>query len=134
VTRHKYEAITRSVRVSVTPNFLEEQSEPSESRYLWSYHITIENKGGETVQLLSRHWRITDARGQVREVRGAGVVGEQPVLQPGAAFEYTSGAPLETPSGFMTGTYQMRASSGETFEIKIPLFALESPYETRRMH
>jgi len=86
------------------------------------------------VQLLSRHWRITDSRGRVREVRGAGVVGEQPVLKPGGAFEYTSGAPLETPSGFMTGTYQMRANSGENFEIDIPLFALESPYEQRRMH
>jgi ApaG protein len=134
VTKHKYETVTRNIRVAVTPSFLEDQSEPSEGRYLWSYHITIENKGGETVQLLSRYWRITDARGRVREVRGAGVVGEQPVIQPGRAFEYTSGAPLETPSGFMTGTYQMRASSGESFEINIPLFALESPYEARRMH
>jgi ApaG protein len=86
------------------------------------------------VQLLSRHWRITDSNGKVREVRGPGVVVEQPVLQPGTAFEYTSGAPLETPSGFMTGTYQMRAISGESFEIDIPLFALESPYEERRIH
>lgn len=134
MTKHKYEAVTREIRVSVVPNYLEDQSEPSEGRYLWSYHITIENKGSDTVQLLSRHWRITDSRGKVREVRGAGVVGEQPVIKPGAAFEYMSGAPLETPSGFMTGTYQMRASTGESFEINIPLFALESPYETRRMH
>ena len=134
MTKHKYEAVTRNIRVAVVPDFLDDQSEPSEGRYLWSYHITIENTGGESVQLLSRHWRITDAFGRVREVRGAGVVGEQPVIPPGSAFEYTSGAPLETPSGFMTGTYQMRAVSGENFEIGIPMFALESPYESRRMH
>jgi len=132
--KHKYEAVTRNIRVAVEPDFLDDQSEPSDNRYLWSYHITIENTGGEAVQLLSRHWHITDSRGRVREVRGAGVVGEQPVIQPGGAFEYTSGAPLETPSGFMTGTYQMRAVSGENFEIGIPMFALESPYESRRMH
>ena len=134
MTKHKYEAVTRNIRVAVVPDFLDDQSEPSEGRYLWSYHITIENTGGEAVQLLSRHWRITDAFGRVREVRGAGVVGEQPVIHPGSAFEYTSGAPLETPSGFMTGTYQMRAVSGENFEIGIPMFALESPYESRRVH
>lgn len=134
MTKHKYETVTRNIRVVVVPNFLDDESEPSESRYLWAYHITIENKGSEAVQLLSRHWRITDSRGRVREVRGAGVVGEQPVIQPGSTFEYTSGAPLETPSGFMTGTYQVRAVSGENFEIEIPLFALESPYEARRVH
>ena len=134
MTKHKYQAVTRNIRVAVVPAFLEDQSEPSEGRYVWAYHVTIENRGGEPVQLLSRYWRITDSRGRVREVRGAGVVGEQPVIQPGGAFEYTSGAPLETASGFMTGTYQMRASSGESFEIDIPLFALESPYESRRMH
>jgi len=134
LTKHKYEAMTRNIRVAVVPDFLDDQSEPSEDRYLWSYHITIENTGGEAVQLLSRHWRIIDSHGRTREVRGAGVVGEQPVIQPGSAFEYTSGAPLETPSGFMTGTYQMRAVSGENFEIGIPMFALESPYESRRVH
>ena len=134
MTKHKYEAVTRDIRVAVVPDFLDDQSEPSEGRFLWSYHITIENTGGVAVQLLSRHWRITDSRGRVREVRGAGVVGEQPVIQPGSAFEYTSGAPLETPSGFMTGTYHVRAVSGENFEIDIPLFALESPYESRRVH
>jgi ApaG protein len=134
VAKHKYESVTRDIRVAVVPDFLEDQSEPNEGRYLWSYHITIENRGGEPVQLVSRHWKITDSRGRVREVRGSGVIGEQPVIQPGGAFEYTSGAPLETPSGFMTGRYQMRAASGENFEIDIPLFALESPYESRRMH
>jgi ApaG protein len=134
VSKHKFEKVTRDIKVAVVPDFLEEQSEPSESRYLWSYHIRIENTGGEAVQLLSRHWLITDSRGRVREVRGTGVVGEQQVIPPGGAFEYMSGAPLETPSGFMTGTYQMRATSGESFEIAIPLFALESPYESRRMN
>ena len=134
MAKHKYESVTRNIRVAVVPDFLDDQSEPSEGRYLWSYHITIENRGGEPVQLMSRHWKITDSRGRVREVRGAGVVGEQPMIHPGGAFEYTSGAPLETPSGFMTGTYQIRAVSGESFEIEIPLFALESPYEARRVH
>lgn len=134
MTKHRYEETTRDIRIAVEPNFLEEQSEPEESRYLWSYRVTIENQSQLSVQLLSRYWRITDARGRVREVRGEGVIGEQPVIPPGRAYEYTSGAPLETASGFMTGTYRMRASTGESFEVGIPMFALESPYEVRRMH
>ena len=134
MTRHRYEEITRDIKIAVEPDYLEDQSDPEENRYLWSYRVTIENKSELTVQLLSRYWRITDARGRVREVRGDGVIGEQPVIAPGRAFEYTSGAPLETPSGFMTGTYHMRASSGESFEVGIPMFALESPYAARRMH
>ena len=134
MSKHRYEEITRDIKIAVEPNFLDDQSEPEESRYLWSYRVTIENKSALTVQLLSRYWRITDARGRTREVRGEGVIGEQPVIAPGRAYEYTSGAPLETASGFMTGTYHMRASSGESFEVGIPMFALESPYEARRMH
>ncbi len=134
MNKHRYEEITRDIRVAVEPNFLEDQSEPDENKFFWSYRVTIENKGAESMQLLSRYWRITDARGRVREVRGSGVVGEQPVIAPGKSFEYTSGAPLETPSGFMTGTYKMRTTSGESYEIGIPMFALESPYENRRMH
>ena len=134
MSKHRYEEITRDIRIAVEPNFLDDQSEPEESRYLWSYRVTIENKSALTVQLLSRYWRITDARGRIREVRGEGVIGEQPVIAPGRAYEYTSGAPLETASGFMTGTYHMRASTGENFEVGIPMFALESPYEARRMH
>jgi ApaG protein len=134
MSRHRYEEITRDIRIAVEPDFLEDQSDPEENRYLWAYRVTIENKSELSVQLLSRYWRITDARGRVREVRGEGVIGEQPVIAPGRAFEYTSGAPLETPSGFMTGTYHMRASSGESFEVGIPMFALESPYASRRMH
>jgi ApaG protein len=134
MSKHLFEETTRDIRVAVEPQFLDDQSEPEDNQYFWSYRVVIENKGAETMQLLSRYWRITDARGRIREVRGAGVVGEQPVIPPGKSFEYTSGAPLETPSGFMTGTYQMRAESGESFEIGIPLFALESPYENRKMH
>ena len=134
MTKRRYEETTRNIRIAVEPNFLEDQSEPEEGRYLWSYRITIENQGEMPVQLLSRYWRIVDARGRVREVRGDGVIGEQPTIPPGRAYEYTSGAPLETASGFMNGTYRMRASSGESFEVGIPMFALESPYEKQRMH
>ena len=129
-----YEETTRNIRVAVEPSFLEEESEPDEQRYLWAYHIVIENRGPETVQLVSRHWRITDGRGRVREVEGAGVVGEQPVLAPATRFEYTSGVPLDTPSGFMTGSYRMRSAKGESFDIGIPAFALASPYETGGVH
>ena len=134
MSRHRFEETTRNIKIAVEPDFLEDQSDPEENRYLWSYRVTIENKSELTVQLLSRFWRITDGRGRVREVRGDGVIGEQPVIAPVRAFEYTSGAPLETPSGFMTGTYHMRASSGESFEVGIPMFNLESPYAARRMH
>jgi ApaG protein len=134
MTKRRYEETTRNILIAVEPNFLEDQSEPEEGHYLWSYRITIENHGDIPVQLLSRYWRITDARGVVREVRGDGVIGEQPTIPPGRAYEYTSGAPLATASGFMTGTYRMRASSGESFEVGIPMFALESPYEKQRMH
>ena len=131
---HRYEETTRNITIAVEPDFLDDQSDPNENRYLWSYRVTIENKSELTVQLLSRYWRITDARGRVREVRGDGVIGEQPAIAPGRSFEYVSGAPLETASGFMTGTYLMRASSGESFDVGIPMFALESPYEARGMH
>lgn len=133
-SKHSYEEVTRDIRVAVEPSFLDDQSEPEEGRYIWAYRVTIENNGDKPVQVLSRFWRITDARGRVREVRGSGVIGEQPVIAPGRSYEYTSGAPLETPSGFMTGTYRVRVDSGESFDIGIPMFALESPYEVRRMH
>ncbi|MGQ0741175.1 MAG: Co2+/Mg2+ efflux protein ApaG [Alphaproteobacteria bacterium] len=129
-----YERITRDIRVAVEPSFLESHSDPEENRFFWAYHIVIENQGRDTVQLLTRHWLITDAQGRVQEVKGAGVVGEQPVLKPATRFEYTSGVPLETPTGFMTGSYRMRSAAGEDFDIAIPTFALESPYETGRIH
>lgn len=129
-----YEETTGSIRVKVEPRFLEDESAPDEHHFFWAYHVVIENKGKEPVQLVSRYWRITDSRGRVREVRGEGVVGKQPVIAPGERFEYTSGAPLETPSGFMQGRYQMRSATGDSFEVGIPLFALDSPHETQRMH
>ncbi len=129
-----YETQTRNIRVAVQPAFLDDQSDPGEQRYLWSYTVTIENKGADTVQLLSRHWHITDGHGQVKEVKGPGVVGAQPVIAPGQTFQYTSGCPLPTASGYMSGSYEMRNSSGEKFEAEIPAFLLESPHEQRQIH
>jgi ApaG protein len=130
-----YTATTRGIRVTVQSFYLADQSRPDEGKYVWAYRIRIENLGRETVQLLRRTWLITDARGRTQRVHGAGVVGEQPVLEPGEAFEYTSGTPLETPSGFMTGTYHMVAtSSGEPFDVAIPAFSLDSPEAERRVH
>ena len=120
-------ATTRGIAVSVEPAYLEANSSPGSSQYVWAYHVTIENQGQETVQLLSRHWMITNARGELNEVKGPGVVGEQPILKPGERFEYTSGAPLNTPWGMMGGSYQMENESGEEFDIEIPTFSLDSP-------
>jgi len=122
-----YKALTRNIRVSVTPQFLEDESRPEISRYFWAYTVLIENEGTQTVQLKSRYWHITDARGRIQEVRGAGVVGEQPVLEPGEAYSYTSGCPLQEPSGIMVGKYCMVFESGESFEVDIPAFSLDSP-------
>jgi ApaG protein len=121
-----YRAVTRNVEVIVTPRFLAERSSPESGHFFWAYTIEISNLGTETVQLKTRHWHITDALGRVQEVRGAGVVGEEPILAPGESFEYTSGVPLQTPSGFMTGTYGMVTTDGEEFEIDIPTFSLDS--------
>lgn len=125
--RTLYTAITRGIAVSVEPAYLEAKSSPSNSQYVWAYRVTIENQGRETVQLLSRHWMITNARGELTEVKGPGVVGEQPILKPGQRFEYTSGAPLNTPSGMMGGAYQMENEGGERFDIEIPTFSLDRP-------
>lgn len=122
-----YESTTRGVKVAVEPKFLAEQSKPQDSYFVWSYTITIENSGTETVTLRSRFWQITDAAGRVQEVRGAGVVGEQPRLNPGESFTYSSGAPLATSSGFMSGSYQMEADDGEMFDVEIPAFSLDQP-------
>jgi ApaG protein len=123
-----YAATTREITVSVQPYFLEEQSSPNSGHFVWAYHVRIQNNGRQTVQLLTRHWRITDALGTLHEVRGDGVVGKQPVLRPGEAFEYASGTPLSTPSGIMVGTYRMQAETGERFDIAIPAFSLDSPH------
>ena len=129
-----YEAVTRGIRIRVTPQFLEEESAPAEGRYLWSYTIDIRNEGRDTVQLRSRHWRITDATGRTQEVQGPGVVGQTPVLMPGASFRYTSGCPLPTPSGIMVGTYQMTSAAGERFNVSIPAFSLDSPHAKRSLN
>lgn len=130
-----YKAITRHIQVTVQPFFLGDKSAPDEDRFVWGYRVQIENQGDETVQLRSRFWRITDSLGRVQEVRGDGVVGEQPVLAPGEVFEYTSGAPLSTPSGVMVGTYDMvTTDSGESFEVAIPAFSLDSPHDKRLLH
>jgi ApaG protein len=105
-----------------------------DDRYFWSYTIDISNEGSETVQLRSRHWRITDAAGRTEEVRGPGVIGQTPVLSPGADFRYTSGCPLETPSGIMVGTYQMTTEGGEMFNVAIPAFSLDSPHAKRSLN
>ncbi len=130
-----YAAVTRDILVTVEPFFLDDKSEPDESRYVWAYHVQIENQGEREVKLESRYWRITDGFGRVQEVRGDGVVGEQPVIKPGEAYEYTSGAPLTTPSGIMGGRYSMvMPDSGERFEVEIPTFSLDSPHDTRSLH
>jgi ApaG protein len=131
----EYSATTRNIRVTVQPFFLADQSKPEEGRYAWGYRVRIENLGREPVQLLRRTWQITDARGRTQHVHGAGVVGEQPVLEPGEAFEYTSGTPLRTPSGFMAGAYHMVVpASGETFDVAIPAFSLDSPQPRGPLH
>ena len=122
-----YSAVTRNITVNVVPFYLEERSDPPENRYVWGYRVTIDNQSDDAVQLLSRYWRITDGAGRVEEVRGQGVVGDQPELNPGDSYQYTSGCPLTTPSGFMVGTYTMRGKRGELFDIDIPAFSLDLP-------
>lgn len=129
-----YETVTHGVRVRVTPQYLEEESSPDDDRYVWAYTIDIVNEGNETVQLRTRHWRITDATGRTEEVRGPGVVGQTPVLEPGASFRYTSGCPLTTPSGIMVGSYQMTTEAGERIDVKVPAFSLDSPHTTRSLN
>src|SRR6185436_16946168 len=125
--RTMYRATTHSIQVTVEPTFVEAESSADDGRYFWAYSIEIANLGEEVVQLRARHWRITDANGRTEEVRGAGVVGKQPVLKPGETFSYTSGCPLTTPSGIMVGTYQMQNEKGEMFSIDIPAFSLDLP-------
>ncbi len=129
-----YARTTRAITVTVHPYYLEDQSSPADNHYVWAYRVRIENRGDETVRLLRRRWRITDALGRLQEVAGAGVVGEQPVLHPGDSFEYTSGTPLATSSGIMVGAYQMESDSGERFEINVPAFSLDCPHEPAAVH
>ena len=130
-----YAKTTRGVRVSVRSFYLEDQSQPDDGHFVWAYRVKIENTGDTAVQLLRRTWQITDGRGRTQHVHGAGVIGEQPVMEPGESFEYTSGTPLETPSGFMVGAYHMvMIASGEAFDVAIPAFSLDSPHQGGRVH
>ena len=130
-----YTATTNSMRVSVRSFYLADQSRPDDNHYVWAYRVRIENLGTAPVQLISRTWRIIDSMGRVQTVRGEGVIGQQPVLEPGETFEYTSGTPLDTPSGFMSGQYHMaEPGSGESFDITVPAFSLDSPYHGGRVH
>ncbi len=129
-----YRAVTRSIQVTVTPRFLPDRSSPDNGYFFWAYTIEIANAGPETVQLRTRHWRITDASGRLQEVKGAGVVGEEPFIKSGESFEYTSGVPLPTPSGFMTGSYGMVTEAGEGFDVEIPAFSLDSSHAERTIN
>ena len=122
-----YRALTREIEVVVEPFYLEEQSDPEDDRYVWGYRIVISNNSGVAVRLINRYWNITDQNGVVDEVTGPGVVGEQPRLSPGDTYEYSSGCPLDTPSGLMFGHYQMETDEGEMFDVDIPAFSLDSP-------
>ena len=126
-----YAAVTRNIKVTVEPAYSPERSDPDEPRFFWTYTVEIANLGDRTVQLTHRHWRITDAAGRLEEVRGPGVVGEQPTLRPGESFRYSSGCPLRTPSGVMVGSYRMVAEDGEVFDVAIPAFSLDSPQARR---
>ena len=129
-----YRETTRAIQVTVEPSFVESESSPDDGRYFWAYRIEISNLGEEIVRLRSRHWRIIDANGYTEEVRGAGVIGKQPVLRPGETFAYTSGCPLTTPSGIMIGSYQMQNDRGELFSIAIPAFSLDLPDAERTVN
>ena len=129
-----YRAITRNIEVVVKPRFVADRSSPENNYFFWAYSISITNNSDETVQLKTRYWRITDANGRRQEVRGAGVVGEEPVLKAGEQFEYTSGVPLQTPSGFMVGSYGMVSSAGEHFDIEVPAFSLDSVESKRTLN
>ena len=129
-----YRALTRDIEVTVEPYYLEEQSDPDDSRYVWGYRIVISNHSPIAVRLMTRYWHITDENGQVDEVSGPGVIGEQPLLNPGDTYEYSSGCPLDTPSGVMFGHYSMEAEGGETFNVAIPAFSLDSPGLVRTLN
>lgn len=129
-----YTAVTENIQVTVLPEFQPDRSDADLRRYFWAYTIEIANMGPRTVQLVARHWIITDAEGRTEEVKGLGVVGEQPVLNPGESFRYTSGCPLTTPSGIMAGSYRMVDELGAAFDIVIPTFSLDSPEQDRSLN
>ena len=129
-----YEQVTDGIRIRVTPEYSDDQSTPDEGYFFWIYTIEIANESERQVQLKSRLWRITDARGKTDEVRGSGVVGLTPTIPPGQSFTYSSGCPLSTPSGIMVGSYQMVDEAGQLFDVAIPAFSLDSPYATRSVN
>ena len=129
-----YSKTTKKISITVNPYFLEDQSEPEDQHYVWAYQVTINNLSKERVQLKNRYWKIVDANGIQQEVKGEGVVGEQPILNPGEKFEYTSGTPLSTPSGFMEGHYEMETIKGVKFEAYIPQFSLDSPFTSKKLN
>ena len=122
-----YEHESSGVKISVMPDYLEDESDPDEGRYVWAYTIEIENTGHEAVQLLARKWVITDSMGRTEHVQGEGVVGEQPLIEPGASYDYVSGCPLATPTGAMQGSYHVVSADGDAFDVAIPRFALTAP-------
>jgi ApaG protein len=129
-----YQAVTRMIAVSVEPQYLADRSEPAKRQFFWAYTIEIENRGAKAVQLKRRHWIITDGRGQKHEVKGQGVVGEEPIIGPGESFRYTSGCPLDTPDGFMVGSYTMIGEDGDSFQVEIPAFSLDIPANRSRLN
>jgi len=132
---NEFYATTASIRVGVRVFYLADQSKPETGHFVWAYRVTINNQGADTVQLLKRTWKITDAYGRTAHVHGDGVVGEQPIIKAGESFEYTSGTPLATPSGFMTGQYHMiKTADGAAFDIAIPTFSLDSPHQNNRLN
>lgn len=124
-----FEQRTQDVIVRVEPEYLAEQSNPSDNRFIWAYTVEIDNQSPFDLRVTGRYWHIADSRGQVQEVRGQGVVGEKPVVKAGEQFRYTSGAPLSAPSGMMSGSYRVEPDSGEPYDVEIPVFVLDSPFE-----
>ena len=130
-----YSKTTGNITITVEPSYLADESAPDENHYVWSYHIKIENHGQQSIRLRTRYWKIMDSSGVVQEVEGEGVVGKQPLLSPGESYEYTSGAPLCTPSGIMVGNYGMElVDKGEIITVDIPAFSLDSPYQSTVIH
>jgi len=129
-----FQETTSDILVSVRPEYLDEQSDPDQGHFAWAYHVTIENQSSRVVQLLSRHWKIADSYGDKQEIIGDGVIGKQPTLRPGDAFEYTSGTPLTAPSGFMSGVFHMISEDGTRFTIAVPAFALDGPGRQGALH
>lgn len=129
-----YQAVTQNIQVTVEPHFLPEESDPEEGKYFFAYAVEIANLGSAIVQVRTRHWKITDGNGRVDVVEGAGVVGEEPILHPGESFRYTSGCPLETPTGIMVGQYGVETRNGMVFKVDIPAFSLDAPFFERTLN